>query len=375
MQSADLPLSSLLLDPNNYRIQDEDGYAPISNKKLHLDTTQEAAAKNLKNEGLKELRDSIVSNGFLPIERIVVTPFEIEATDEPGDEPQPAPPKKYLVIEGNRRVAALKQIATEAAQGVDIPQNVLDVLNAVPCVVVEQDGQTEYFKETLMGIRHVGGIRQWGGYQRAKLIADLKDQFKLDSPEVAAKLGLSVQEINRRYRAYRALEQMKENEDFGDLAIPKMYPIFHEAVSLPAVREWLAWNSDTNEFDDSEQTALFYGLISPKYDDETGSYKDAKLTNYSDVRQLKDILPNSEAKHLLLDPDRSFEDAKIIANREKLSSKWRSEISDAISSLKNIGALEVKNLSAGDLKALEDLIDIAQSVRSIHQAVVAQNNA
>lgn len=32
MQSVDLPLSALLLDPNNYRVQDEEQYAPIATK-------------------------------------------------------------------------------------------------------------------------------------------------------------------------------------------------------------------------------------------------------------------------------------------------------------------------------------------------------
>ena len=49
-----------------------------------------------------------------------------------------------------------------------------------------------------MGIRHVGGIKQWGGYQRAKLIADLRDEHDLEPGDIAEKLALSVVEVNRR---------------------------------------------------------------------------------------------------------------------------------------------------------------------------------
>jgi hypothetical protein len=62
------------------------------------------------------------------------------------------------VIEGNRRVAALRQIREEQASGIQVPQHVAAVLDAVPCLIVDQkEGQDPYFRETLMGIRHVGG--------------------------------------------------------------------------------------------------------------------------------------------------------------------------------------------------------------------------
>ncbi|MGV3511450.1 MAG: hypothetical protein ACO1OX_05535 [Novosphingobium sp.] len=369
MKSVDLPLDNLILDPNNYRLQDESGYAAIAKSKYYLENVQNAAEKLLKKEGLKELRDSFVSNGFLPIERIVVTPYNTGLESEPEEAKN-----KYLVIEGNRRVASLKIIQDEIVAGVEIPTSVGEMLQRIPCIVVDQDGQTEYFKETLMGIRHVGGIRQWGGYQRAKLIADLKNNFKIESTEVAAKLGLSVQEVNRRFRAFSALEQMKDDEEYGDYAKPSMYPLFHEAVSLPAVRDWLSWNSDSNRFEDIDKMHQFYHLMTPSYDDETGSESNAKLTTYSDVRQLKDILPNPEAKQILLDDDRTFEDAKIVSGREKLSKKWRTEISEAISSLKNIGALEVKNLSSADMNLISELIDTAASIKSIREAL-SKNSA
>jgi hypothetical protein len=47
----------------------------------------------LRTEGLTELKNSILANGFLDFERIVVQPYE------PVD-------GLFLVIEGNRRVAA-----------------------------------------------------------------------------------------------------------------------------------------------------------------------------------------------------------------------------------------------------------------------------
>ncbi len=358
MRADDLPLDALLLDPNNYRLQDESGYRSTPQERFYLEQVQRTTLQLLKAEGLKELHDSIIANGFLPIERIVVAPYVAENVDG-----------KYLVIEGNRRVAALKQIQAEQEAGVEIPPHVLATLQAVPCVVVDQAGQDPFFVETLMGIRHVGGIRQWGGYQRAKLIADMRDRHHLDAQTVAAKLGLSTQEVNRRYRAFKALQQMRENDDFGDYAEPALYPLFHEGIAVPAVREWLSWNPETSNFENLEQLETFYRLITPTPEQDGQPSVAAKLKTFSDVRELKNVLPNADAKRILLDPERPFLEALTIANSEELSRKWRNELAEATASLRGIGALEIGDFDADDVALVDRLIETARRIREIYDRI------
>lgn len=360
MRAENLPLETLLLDPNNYRLQEEEGFRGTTAGRYHLEQVQRSTLQRLRATGLKELHDSIVANGFLPIERIVVTPYEDGAGEAEG---------KYLVIEGNRRVAALKQIRDEQAGGVPLPERVVAVLDAVPCLVVDKEGQDAYFRETLMGIRHVGGIKEWGGYQRAKLIADLRDEHQVEPADVAAKLGLSTREVNRRYRAYKALQQMRENDEFGDFAEPKLYPLFHEAVEVGEVKEWLGWDPNSNTFRNDEPLNQFYSIITPSETEEGGGEQAPKLKGYGDVRQLRNILPKPEAKRLLLDPERSFLDALTVANRDELSRKWRSELSEATASLEGISALEVRNFTSEDIALLDRLIEAATQIKEVHLAV------
>lgn len=354
MRSEELAISTLLLDPNNYRLQDEVGFRPASYERYHLEQVQKATFLRLKSSGIKELHDSIVANGFLPIERIVVTPYLND--DAPGF---------YLVIEGNRRVAALRQIAEEVAGGVEIPSKVEAVLQAVPCVVVDEGDGGEYFKEALMGVRHVGGIKEWGGYQRAKLIADMRDLYDLSANDISAKIGLSVREVNRRYRAFKALEQMKDDDEFGDLADPTLYPIFHEAIAGAEIRSWLGWNADTNKFDDADGLAIFYSLITSP----DGVEGNPKLKGYSDVRQLKNVLPNPDARRILFDPERPFLDSLTIVDRQELSRKWRDELAEAAASLNSIGAIEVKNFTLEDVQILDRLAESVRAVKEVYEAV------
>ena len=353
MRAEAIPLDQLLLDPNNYRLQEQEGYTTYPAHRFHIDRVQEATRRRLRSENLDPLRNSIVANGYLEIERIVVFPYEHEVD-------------RFLVVEGNRRVAALLAIRDEHDAGVELPQSLVDIFEGVPCLVADEAGQEPFLREAIMGIRHVGGIREWGGYQRAKLVADLRDTHGLEPNSISERIGLSVIEVNRRYRAFKALQQMENDENYGEYAGPSLYPIFHEAVSLPAVREWLGWNPDENSFDEAEQREQFYQLISPRELDE-GEQQPPKVKSYSDVRALRDVLPNPEAKADLLQIDREFVDALTIANRERMSTRWRSEVTEAKTALLNIPVLEVENFEDEDLVAIRSLIDIANRILAAYE--------
>lgn len=355
MDPRSIPLDSLLLDPNNYRLQESEGFTIYPENRFHIDRVQEATSKRLRAESLDPLKNSILSNGFLEIERIVVSPY-------PHEE------EKFLVIEGNRRVAALMLIRNDYDAGVVIPEQVVATFSAVPCIVIPSDGQNSYLREAIMGIRHVGGIKEWGGFQRAKLVADMKDIHGLDAGEISDRIGLSAIEVNRRYRAYKALQQMQDSEEYGDYATPPLYPLFHEAVSIPAIRSWLHWNPDHNKFEDQENTERFYQLISPRKLDD-GNERPAKLKTYSDIRSIRDIVGNQDALADLLQPERELVDALTIVNRKRIAGKWKNEVSEARTALQNIPALEVSLFESHDILLIRELIETAQKVLDIRYAV------
>lgn len=355
MRSDNLPLSSLLLDPNNYRLQEIEGFTQYPADRFHIDRVQEATRRRLKEENLEPLKSSIVSNGFLEIERIVVTPYQHTEG-------------KYLVIEGNRRIAALLAIQEDYDAGIEVPDQLVGVFDAVPCIVAEEGQQEAYFREAIMGIRHVGGIREWGGFQRAKLVADLRDGHGLDASSISDRIGLSAIEVNRRYRAYKALQQMQNDEDYSEFSGPSLYPLFHEAVSIPAIRDWLGWNQETNHFENDDTRDAFYQLISPRKLDE-GEERPPKLKTYSDIRAIREVLANEEAKADLMMPERELVDALTIANQSKMSQRWRSEVNEAKTALSKLPGLEVAALEEKDLELIKDLIDTAQQVLMFKEKV------
>ena len=350
-----LDIDQLLLDANNYRFQDAQDFVFADPKRFAEESVQAKALARIRDENLNPLKQSILKNGFLPFERLVVAPHD----------------DKFLVVEGNRRLAALRWIKSDILAGAAVPDGISDAIRAIPVVVVPPDGEDDPgLKEALMGVRHVSGIKSWGGYQRALLVATLKDKYNIESSEIAQRLGMTVHEVNRRYRALKALQQMMHSENYSDMARPEMYPLFHEAVSLPAVRDWLQWDDQTCEFKSLENADQFYSLLTIP-ESSTEDQKEPKINSYSEVRELRLVLASPEARKVLLNPTKSFPEALAVTKRQEIVNSWKSEVAEAIEAVKGIGGYELKRLDEEDLGLLRSLKEVLTEVLHSTEAIQA----
>jgi hypothetical protein len=242
---------------------------------------------------LGELKISILANGYIPMERVIVVPYRHAVG-------------LYLVVEGNRRIAALKSILRDHDEGVlTLSKSQIANFSRIPVAVLEESGEELTRAErVIMGIRHITGPRPWGAYQRAQFILEMVEQEGQDFEAIAKHLGLSKMETSRRYRAIKALKAMQEDEMYASVANPDLYNLFHELVANPDVRKFFSWNHELVKFDDQERARQFFELIAPADSDQ-----DAKIKTYIDVRKLRTIVGNPLAEAALFDPDQSLASA------------------------------------------------------------------
>ncbi|WP_168916539.1 hypothetical protein [Microcella flavibacter] len=363
-----LPLSQILLDPNNFRFQGDAAVRRVAETRFSEDGVQNAAFARLKADGLTELKQSIMSNGFVPVERIVVRKLSVQAggvdaAQTEGDTVEPvAVPDLFVVLEGNRRLASLRWLKSDHEAGIDLPEQVLEIFDAVPVVVLESDDESAYL--AIMGIRHVGGVKEWGGYQSAQLVHELRKEHSLSAQDVGSRLGLSAVEINRRYRAFEAMDQMRASEEYSDYVTSELYPLFHEALVSPKVRTWLSWDDGSMTFENEDERESFYSLLSP-YTDTAGVKRPPKITSYSEIRELKTILDNEDAVQSLLDLEKPFSDASALVKSADAGRNWLSKINAALAALDHLGIREIRQLEDGQVKKLAELRDlIAEIVES-----------
>jgi ParB-like chromosome segregation protein Spo0J len=344
----DVAVKKLLLDPNNYRFLDEPLFKRKAANKYHVLSVQEATLSRLERGPyqIDDLKASILTNGYIPMERVVITAY----AHQKGN---------YIVVEGNRRVAALKSLLKENNEGsLELTAQQIENFSTIPVTILQGTGEDlRHLERIIMGIRHIAGPREWGAYQQALLVSELKDDEGLEFSAIGDMLGISPIEAARRYRAVRALQQMEKDELYAKRAQKSFYRLFHELVSSPGPRERFGWSSDDVEFTDSEKAREFYSLIAPT---EGGT---PKLSAFSDVRKLKQIVGNKKAEHILFDPDKSLADALRIVDDGQDRPSLSDIASEILRMVRNISVSDLGQVTTVELKDLNRAIAELNSLK------------
>lgn len=212
-----LPLSALDLDHENPRLpltlRDDD--AGQSELALHIDK---------HNDALRVAR-SIDRHGFFTSEPLIGVPS--------GD--------RYTIVEGNRRLVALKGLADpelRASLEAQTPGwrslGTLPSDAEIPVVVVEARHQVD----ALLGFRHISGIEPWDPFAQARFVADLVERNG-DFAEVAQIVGRSETEVRSMYRDHDIVEQAKTEFDLDTSRVEKSFGVFSAAMGLVKLREYV----------------------------------------------------------------------------------------------------------------------------------------
>lgn len=346
-ESQDVNITKLLLDPNNYRFLDRKKFKRKAANRVHEETVQRATLEALEQSyQLDELKHSILTNGYVPMERVIVVRYQVR-------------PGYFVVVEGNRRVAALKSILKEEHEGVA-------VLNAaqrssfskIPCVILTSSGSPlKHAERIIMGIRHIAGPKEWGAYQQALLVSELKDDEDLEFKEIGETLGISSVEAARRYRAIGALQQMEQDELFAKKAEPAFYRLFHELVALPEVRARFGWSWEKNEFVDIEKAREFFELICGD------SKSEPKIKTYGDVRKLKSVVGNPKAEDSLFDEEEPLSEAIRIGEQGRKTVGASDLLDEAKASLSGIGLFQAQKLTKKDIAVIDELLRFLQQLK------------
>lgn len=346
-EAHDISVSKLLLDPNNYRFLDRKKFKKKAANRFHEESVQRATLEALEQSyQLDELKHSIITNGYVPMERIIVVPYLAKSGF-------------FLVVEGNRRVASLKSILKDGEEGVaELTPAQKASFSNIPCAVLKSSGNSlKHAERIIMGIRHIAGPKEWGAYQQALLVSELKDDEGLEFKDIGETLGISSVEAARRYRAIGALKQMEEDELFSKKAEPAFYRLFHELVALPDVRARFGWSWEKSAFIDTEKARQFFELIC------SDAKTEPKVKTYGDVRKLKSVVGRPKAEDSLFDTDEPLSEAIRIGEQGRRSVDASDLLEEARASLEGIGVLQAQKLSTKDISLIDELLLFLQQLK------------
>lgn len=304
-----LSLKNLYLDPNNYRFIDSEIYTKVAGAQIFADDVQRRTNGLIvgrNGENIRDLIDSFRKNGFLPVDQI-----QVRRSGDSG---------KFLVVEGNRRVATLKwfQAQFEAA-AIDLGRLDQGIFSRVPVVYYTDEDDAHHL--VLMGLKHISGNKKWPAINQAELIRTLHDTHQMPVVDINQSIGISQQEVLATLQTMAIIDAYKASE-FGEQFESEKYSIFREIIRNRDIRAWLAWDKDQKRADNQVNLDRLFSWISEETtldeenDDEkigNGQKLEPVLFKSVQIRELAKII-NDEQALSNLDTTRNLAEATLASD-------------------------------------------------------------
>jgi len=219
-----------------------------------------------------ELIDSFLENGFIGYEPLVVR-------KEDG---------LYVVLEGNRRLAAVKHILQNRTQ-YETAENKgkINSLEEIPVLKFPDIGAGQDAAQRIyLGVRHLFGYREWPPLSKAKFLhREIKELGDID--RVVRELGITKSDIQRYLTPYRVLLKTE-----SDIPEGKDFWLLGESLTRSGVRKYvqLDVNRKTVQVNhvNAKKVSHLLDFVYGKYN-KSKRTRDPSTARISDTRQLKDL--------------------------------------------------------------------------------------
>lgn len=137
---------------------------------------------------------------------------------------------KLVVLEGNRRLAAIRSILNPTVvkgermrkfEGRITPEIKDKLEQRIPVIVL--DSRQDAWR--LLGFKHVNGPAKWGSYAKAKYIVDIHRNYNISLEQIAEQIGDTNKTVSKLYQGFMVIEQAEKFAEFciDDIKTPRLY--------------------------------------------------------------------------------------------------------------------------------------------------------
>lgn len=222
-----LQVASLHFDRSNPRFPPKVAQGPV----------EDLMQRFVRDERLLEIIESIGNHGFFPGEPLLVVPDGAN---------------NYRVVEGNRRLAALKLLVRE----LEPPSGRTSIEEAVeaaefrpkkvPCLIFDDENEILRY----LGFRHITGIKAWSALQKARYAERMYQKYKM-LPEdeglrlLARETGSRRDTVGQMLTALKLYDRAEGKNFFGLPIVPEQieFSVLGTALSYSALTEFLGLES------------------------------------------------------------------------------------------------------------------------------------
>lgn len=269
---------------------------------------------------VRELVQSMAASGFFSHEALIVA-FE---------------KGKNIVIEGNRRLAAVKVLLSDQIakkNGWELPTITPQVRKSLEKLPVILSDRKEAWR--FLGFKHVNGPAKWSSFAKAKYVADVHNLYKIPLANIAEQIGDQHRTVQRLFRGLMVLEQANRAKVYNSedrfrqrLAFSHLYT----GLDYDGISSFINLKPEDEETENpvpKEKIKELGELCLWLYGSKKDKIPPVIETQNPDLRRLNAVLNNREAiaalragKELVKafeisrPPEAVFEEALIAAKRE-----------------------------------------------------------
>lgn len=213
-----ISIERLLLDPENPRLHEKDASK----------NSDELLTVMKEQFDLPELAYSIATNGYFQEEPMIAIPTDVSTLDDLlSDDPNPEEfmglvndnNLQFIVVEGNRRLSTVKLLLDGNLRDIvgarnwpNVNPDYVESLSNLP-VVLYTDRSTV---ASYIGIRHIGGLKKWEPYEKARYVKSLREDRGLELDSIQKMVGDKGNSIRKSYLCYQLISIIQNESEIPE---------------------------------------------------------------------------------------------------------------------------------------------------------------
>lgn len=343
-----VPLDLLIFDPENPRFS-----------VFETATDAELISRMTETENVQELMGSIGEQGYFAGEPLLVAPSAESST-----------PQKYIVVEGNRRLAALKllagKITSDKPSVTALRESAQHREETAPCLIFDQRRDVLRY----LGYRHITGAKRWDPLPKARYLQQLQNEFFSHLPEneqfrtLAKEIGSRSDYVSQMLAGLNVYDRAQARGFYNLHGVNEAsvdFSLLTTALSYTSIYSYAGLTSKSDvsgaNLDDDKCRDLFFWMYSPKEDGFT------ILGESRNLRTLAAVLESPEAT-IYLKESKNLERSFLLS--EGPTRAFEKVMQMALGNLESAYTLvpDTKDLSESHLKTISDADTLVQDLRS-----------